>query len=119
MTEATLNIPTLETKQIEQLYTFQDREPGEVLQFIEKYSFLVPLLLEAPQKIYQFFPDAPLTLTVHIDPESYFEEDIELVLLIETDMDPEESVDVLEEFDYAWGIEASDRSKGKLLIDLQ
>jgi len=51
-------------------------------------------------------------LTVHIDPESYFEEDIELVLLIETDMDPEESVDVLEEFDYAWGIEASDRSKG-------
>ncbi len=56
MTEATLNIPTLETKQIQQLYTFQDRDPGEVLQFIEKYSFLVPLLLEAPKKIYQFFP---------------------------------------------------------------
>ncbi len=119
MTEAILKIPTLETKQIQQLYTLQDREPGEVLQFIEKHSFLVSLLLEAPQKIYQFFPNAPLTLTVHIDPESYFEEDIELVLLITTDMDPEESIDVLEEFDYAWGIEASERSTGKLLIDLQ
>ena len=88
MTKTTLTIPTLETKKIEQLYTFKDREQGEILQFIRKYSFLVPLLLEAPQKIYQFFPNAPLTLTVHIDPESYFEEDIELVLLITTDMDP-------------------------------
>ncbi len=119
MTETTLTIPTLESKKIEQLYTLKDREPGEVLQFIKKHSFLIPLLLEAPQNIHQLFPNAPLILAIYIDPESSSQDDDELVLRIKTDMDPEESIDVLEELDDAWWLKASSISQGKMFINLQ
>ena len=106
-------------KQLQEIYTFKDREPGEVLQFIEKYPFPIPLLLEAPDKVRAFFPDASLMLKVNIDPESYSEESNELLLLIKSDIDPEESVDILEELDYAWGLDVSSRSQRRMFIDLQ
>ena len=119
MTETTLNLPQAEIDLIQKIYTFQDREAGEVLQFIEKYPFLIPLLLEAPEKIREFFPDASLRLKVDIDPDSYSEESNELLVLVKPDIDPEEAVDTLEELDYAWALNASTRSQRKMLVHLQ
>lgn len=95
MTSSTLNMRIDKIQQLQEIYTFKDREPGEVLQFIEKYPFLMPLLLEAPDKVREFFPDAGLALKVNIDPESYSEESNDLLLLIKSDIDPEESVDLM------------------------
>ncbi|MGK7900011.1 MAG: hypothetical protein AB4352_01105 [Hormoscilla sp.] len=117
MTIGTLNMGTGKIKQLQEIYSFKDREPGEVLQFIEKYPFLISLLLEAPDKVREFFPDAGLALKVNIDPESYSEDSNELLLLIKSDIDPEESVDILEELDYAWGLDISSRSQRKMFID--
>ena len=118
MTSSTLNIRIDQIKQLQEIYTFKDRERGEVLQFIEKYPFLMPLLLEAPDKVREFFPDAGLALKVNIDPESYSEESDDLLLLIKSDIDPEESVDILEELDYAWWTKVEHLSQGKMLTDL-
>lgn len=118
MTSSTLNLRTGQIKQLQEIYSFKDREPGEVLQFIEKYPFLIPLLLEAPDKVREFFPDAGLALKVNIDPESYSEESNDLLLLIKSDIDPEESVDILEELDDAWWIKVEHLSQGKMFTDL-
>ncbi len=119
MTNTILNIPQSEIERLESLYDFCDRESGEVLQFIENHSHLTALLLEIPEKIVQFFPDASLSLKVIIDPESSSDEDDMLGLAIASNIDAEESVDRLEKFDYDWWLEASAGSGNKLLIDLE
>jgi len=118
MTISTLNIPDNKVEQLREIYTFKDREPGEVLQFIEKYPFLMSLLLEAPDKVRVFFPDALLMLKVDIDPESCSEESNKLVLLIKSDIDPEESLDRLEELDYAWWSKVEELSQHKMFTNL-
>ena len=115
MTSSTLNLRIDQIKQLQEIYSFKDRE---VLQFIEKYPFLMPLLLEAPDKVREFFPDAGLALKVNIDPESCSEESNELLLLIKSDIDPEESVDILEELDDAWWTKVEHLSQGKMFTDL-
>lgn len=100
--------------QLEQLYTL--REPSQVLEFIEKHPFLLPLLLEAPDKIKHYFPDTPLILEVDIDPESSSMDDDQLAILIASEIDPEESVDKLCELNRAWAIDIQRISQWKLLV---
>lgn len=119
MTNTVLNLPQSDIERLEKLYDFGDRESGEVWQFIEKHSFLTDLLLEVPKKVIQFFPDASLSLKVILDPESSSEEDDMLGVAIASEMDAEESIDCLEQFDYDWWLEASARSQDKLFIDLE
>ena len=75
--------------------------------------------MEIPENVIRFFPDASLSLSVIIDPESGSEDDDILGVAIASDIDVEESVDRLEQFDYDWWLEASTRSRNKLLIDLK
>ncbi|NER33007.1 MAG: hypothetical protein F6J93_02825 [Oscillatoria sp. SIO1A7] len=106
-----------DTEKLEQLYNLRERE--EVLQFIARYPFLVPLLLEAPDKIRHYFPDTPLILAVDIDPETVAgSEDGELVLLIPSSIDPDESVDLLLQMDADWWGNVEARAKDKMFINL-
>lgn len=113
----TTSLSQADIEQLEQHYTL--REPQEVLDFLNKHSFLIPLLLEAPDKIHHYFPDAPLSLAIAIDPESSSPDSDELVILIETDIDADESVDNLWELNKAWWLTAERRSQGKMFIDLE
>ncbi|WP_249067927.1 hypothetical protein [Argonema antarcticum] len=56
MTETAVIIPKADIEALEGAYTFRGRE--EILQFIAKYPFLVPVLLEAPDKVKHYFPDS-------------------------------------------------------------
>ena len=56
---------------------------------------------------------------VIIAPDSSSEEDYILGVAITSEIDTEESVDRLEQFDDDWWLEASKRSHNKLLIDLE
>ncbi|NEP42081.1 MAG: hypothetical protein F6K35_23805 [Okeania sp. SIO2H7] len=122
MTEVqTGTIPTLgfseaDSDRLKQFYTFRDSK--RVVQFLEKHPFLLPLLLEAPKQINTFFPGDELFLEVAIDPEAASPEDNELFLLIVTNIDPEEAVEKLWEFDDKWWLKASDKSRNKLEISL-
>lgn len=102
MTDTAVSIPEAEIEALEQLYTFRGRT--EVLQFLEQYPFLVPVLLEAPEKIRHYFPDSQLFLEVSIDPEII--DYVQLVLSILMKLDPDEAVDRLHQLDkdWSWGL---------------
>lgn len=112
-----VSIDRTEIEQIEKLYTVRNR--SEVLKFIEEYPFLIPVLLEAPDKIGYYFPGDALILDMAIDPESSSTDDDKLVLLIATDIDADESVDRLWELDKAWWLNASRRSQHKMFTNLE
>lgn len=84
MTDTAVSIPKADMEALEQLYTFRGRT--EVLQFLNQYPFLVPVLLEAPDKIRHYFPDSQLFLEVDRDPEII--DWMMLVLSILMDLDP-------------------------------
>ena len=58
MKDTGISISQADIELLEQLYTWRGRT--EILQFVDQYPpFLVPILLEAPQKR-QYFPDSGL-----------------------------------------------------------
>lgn len=83
---------------LEQFYIL--REKSEIVKFLEKYPFLLPPLLEAPDKIRKHFPDEQLFLQVVPDPEII--DYIHLVLSILTERDPHDSLIQLHQFDEDW-----------------
>lgn len=103
MTDTALSIPQADITQLEQLYTFRGRT--EVLQFLEQYPFLVPVLLEAPEKIRHYFPDSQLFLEVVPDAEII--DWVLLVLSILMKLDPDEAVDRLNQMDMEWWVHTS------------
>lgn len=104
-----------EIQWLEQLYTFRER-PG-VLRFLNKYPFLVSLLLEAHKKIGDYFPNSQVFLEVVTDPETI--NDHQLVTFIATNLVPDKAVDSLNRFDDDWWLDALDRAQGKLCINLE
>ena len=75
---------------LEKSYIFRDKT--EVIEFIKKYPFLLPVVLEAPAQIRPYFPEQKLLLQVINDPEipNY----IHLLLsIILTDLDPDEAME--------------------------
>ena len=98
---------------LEKLYTY--RRPMEVKGYIKAYPFLVPLLVEAYDKIGEYFGSNPaVVLEVVTDPEA--DDDRELFAFIQTNCAPEEALDRLNRLDQEWWLDASDRSEGKLCI---
>ncbi|MBL7075352.1 TIGR04255 family protein [candidate division KSB1 bacterium] len=100
---------------LERLYTFRERE--EVLWFLERYPFLVSLLLDAYKEIGNYFPYSQVFLEVITDPEAT--EDSQLVIFIATNLAPDKADDRLERFDEDWWLDALDRAQGKLCIDME
>jgi len=105
-----------EIQLLEQVYTF--RGHGEVSRFLERYPFLVPLLLEAYSKFWNYFgPHPRVFLEVVTDPEA--PDDRELFALVCTSLTPDEALDRLDQFDRDWWLDASYTAQGKLCIDVE
>lgn len=84
---------------LEKSYIFRDKT--EVIEFIKKYPFLLPVVLEAPAEIRPYFPEQKLLLEVINDPEipNY----IHLLLsIILTDLDPDEAMEREDELRKNW-----------------
>ena len=64
------------------------------------HPFLVPVLLDAPEKIRQYFPDSQLFLEVFIDPEST--DWVQLLLSIGVKLHPYDAVARLHQLDNDW-----------------
>lgn len=98
MTDTAISIPQADIELLEQLYTFRGRT--EILQFLDQYPFLVRVLLEAPEKIRQYFPNYELFLEVIPDPEII--DYVLLVLSIVINLDPNDAVDRLNQMNLDW-----------------
>lgn len=105
-----------ESGALEHLFTLQGRE--EVWDFLDRYPFLVPLILEARAKILEqdYFPTATVWLEVSIDPEET--SSIQLLLSIVTDLEVEEADTRMQRFIADWWIDAIEQAQGKLCIIL-
>ncbi len=113
------NPPVVEEKNIrtlQQRYTF--RNPQQVSSFLQAHSFLVPLLFEASSHIEQHFrSNQQVFLQVVTDPEAA--DDRELFIFIGTNLQPDDALDKLDLLDDEWWLDAMDRSKGDLCIDVE
>jgi len=108
--------PRAETNAIADLYQVRwdgASAPPHVSDFLETRSALCAVLLEAPHRIGEFFPDATLGLEVKSDPEI---DDTKMVLTIEARMSPSEAVATLTAMNRAWGLQARRQADGALVI---
>jgi hypothetical protein len=101
-----------EVATLEKLYYLTGRY--QVLGFIEKNSFLVPLLLEAPGKIKKFFPNSPLFLKLVADPEEINQ--VELVIFIGTNHNSDEAFNKLDQLEEDWWLDTLIQARCKLSI---
>jgi hypothetical protein len=99
-------------KSLEKLYEIAN--PVEVLDFIKQHPFLLPVLLAAPAKIHQYFPDASLFLEVAYDPE--ISNLVQLLLSIPTDLEPKEAINRQNQLDQEWWHHLSYEVWNKLCI---
>jgi hypothetical protein len=101
---------------VQRLYTFRG-DRIEILRFLERYPFLVSLLVEADTHIEKHFPLSLIFLTVVTDPEEFGTE--QLIVYIATDLGPDEATDLLSDFDKKWWLKSLKRAQGKLCITVE
>jgi hypothetical protein len=117
-----LSVPQVDAKYLRQLgllqqwYVFRG-ERTVMLRFLEKYPFLVSLLLEVYPHIEEFFPHSLVYLTVSTDLEEFGTD--RLVAFISTDLDPDNALDALSAFDKNWWLNSLKLAQGKLCITLE
>ena len=103
-------------KTIEQFYAF--RRPLEVSEFLEAHPFLLPLLVEAYDKIVECFgPHPEVILEVVTDPEAM--DGRSLFAFIQTSLSPEEALSKLDRLDQEWWLDSSARSENSLCIHVE
>ncbi|MDZ7359927.1 MAG: hypothetical protein ONB46_04270 [candidate division KSB1 bacterium] len=114
----TMRAPAKEPKPevLKKLYNF--RRPVEVKDFLAAHPFLVQLLVEAHDKIGNYFgPQSKVVLEVVTDPEA--DDDRRLFAFIQTSLLPEEALDRLDRLDNDWWLDAADRGEGKLCLHVE
>ena len=98
------------------LYTFRDRET--VVDFLATPPHLVPLLVEARPEIARYFgPETPVVLEVIPDREAEGYSD--LFAFIQTALPTTEAAERLDQLDEEWWLEALDRARCNLTIDIE
>jgi hypothetical protein len=106
----------LELEALKQSYKFC--EENFVSSFLRKNRFLIPLLREIPEKLYDYFgKNQKLALKVSFESDS--PQLSELWILILTELPTTEAFPILEKFDEEWWLENLDRTDCKLNISLE
>ena len=98
-------------------YFYELKEKKEVINFLKKHPFLVSFLLEAQKKIRSYFQQEKLILKVTYDPEII--DCVQLLLLISTNLVPDEALKKLELLDKDWWLELPHQVWNLLLPTLE
>lgn len=102
--------------QIEATYALPDHDP--VVRYLERYAFLIPILVEASEIIPRFFPKGTkVALRLIPDREAMAHED--LFGIIHTSLPPDEALDRLDQLDEAWWLATAVSARGKLTLDVE
>ena len=99
---------------LSEIYVF--RRSPEVKEFLTDNIYLISLVVDAYEKIGEYFPQATLILEVVSDPEDNTRE---LVIFIHTDLPPDDALNRLEQLDENWWLKASLDAGGKLCIHIE
>jgi hypothetical protein len=87
----------------------------DVIPYLIKHSYLLPLLAEARAALDDYFAQPALSLEIHSDPELA---QSQAVLLVGTSLKIDEALRQLEQFRQDWWLDEIDRAQGNLLIGL-
>lgn len=98
MTDTFSNISQADIQSLEKLYSLEGQT--EVLQFLDKHSFLITVVLDSSNKIYHYFPESHLCLEIFIDPEN--NDLVQLVLSIKVKLDHYDASVKLRQLDQDW-----------------
>lgn len=96
-----------------QFYKFSNED--DIISFIKKHLFLLPILVDAPREIYCVFPkdDINLELELHHDPEEDFDE---LFVVIKSPYIPEKARQLMDELGERWFLNIMAQAQNKLCI---
>lgn len=99
---------------LDQNYFYKGKkEKKEVYRFIQEQPVLLPLLLEVPKRVKQYFGAlTEVWLEVVSDPE--YPNNNQLIAFITTELEPEKAVEKLNQMDEEWWLEVSDNGLGQL-----
>jgi len=94
------------------------RRESEVFKFLEDKPSIISLVLEAHERIRDYFGSSTeLVLEVITDPEAT--EDYELVIFVRTNLSPDDAFRMLEQLDEEWWLDASADMNEKLCIHVE
>ena len=94
------------------------RGESEVFKFLEDKPSIISLVLEAHERIRDYFGSSTeLVLEVITDPEAT--EDYELVIFVRTSLSPDDAFRMLEQLDEEWWLDASEDTNEKLCIHVE
>jgi len=99
---------------IEGLYSLKGKTA--VARVLDEHSFLIPLLMEARERLDAHFPNSEVSLEVITDPET--EGDYQLLAAVSTSLTAEDAYRRLKEFDRAWWLDELGRSQSLLCISI-
>lgn len=111
----TSGVAAADLARLEEWYSF--REHDTVVDWLEQYPFLVPLLLEGYDQMRKHFPDSPISLQVVYDPEDAGL--TELVAYIITDLDDDEALNRLYRIGEDWWLQVISQADLKMDIDVE
>ena len=94
---------------IEDIYILEN--PEEIKMYLVSNEDLIPILLDAPERIYGIFGYTPIYLELHHDPEERWDE---LFIVIKTPYPPEKAIELENELFEKWFIEVSSKVNGRL-----
>jgi len=101
--------------QLDELYQFRNHD--EVKDYLRRHDYVVNVLVEAPERIKsRFGRDTQVALEVITDPE---DGDIKLFAFVLTPPPVEQALDLRDQLDEEWWLEASERAQGQLILDVE
>jgi hypothetical protein len=85
--------------------------------YLGECPFLIPLLIEAHQRIPRYFPDQA-RVRLQLLPDRDDGDRVDLFALIQTGLPEDQSLQMLDRFDEGWWLEAAAQGRGRLTIDV-
>jgi hypothetical protein len=96
---------------------FQISDEDEILAFLERHPTVAPLLFDIRSNIRRFFDEDPVRLDMFYDPE-WPQDDPELVVNIQTLLEPMEALARLQKFDDEWWIKRLSETRPPLIVSI-
>jgi hypothetical protein len=86
--------------------------------YLDEHQFLVPLLVEAHQRIPRYFPDQA-RIRLQLLPDRDDGDHVDLFALIQTGLPEDQALALLDRFDEERWLEATIQRRGRLTIDVE
>jgi hypothetical protein len=115
MAQPTVKHPGAVLRDLGLEYQISDEE--EILAFLERYPTAAPLLFDIRPNIRRFFSEDPVRLDMFYDPE-WPQDDPELVVNIQTALEPIEALACLHRFDEEWWIKHLSKNRAPIIVSI-